>query len=424
MSFLFLPRKLKGQINQSREISGLGLYFDRVLFGQIFVSVLLLNSCETKSVHRYNEPDEARAGVGSSGEFGRSSGGPNSPSSNQKHPDPLSQITDPVTTSTQVPNGGAPLGEPMPGAGAAGTPAPGATNQTTAGGAQAGVGGVTGLPSPGGATGASVPLNRTKLPKAPRIGVILGAGGLKTFAHIGFLQQLNRFKISLSGIVGIEMAAPIAALYAQKEGANQVEWQMFKLKEDSVVSKGFLSDGHKSLDFGSMGDFLTQVFGQTRSEDLRIPFACPAFNLSKGLNFLMNKGHLVQLIELCTPYPPMFRPHKKNMAGVREIKTSVDFLKGRGANFIILVNVLDNPMTQSILGKGSGEDFASLLWSEISANYAKSANGIAFGGVDFILNISTAGYSLVDYESRRDLMLRGAQISEKAVADLARKLGL
>ena len=56
----------------------------------------------------------------------------------------------------------------------------------------------------------SEPLPPSPLPPSdlPRIGVILSGGGAKTYAHIGFLQEMARLKIPVHAVAGIEFAAP------------------------------------------------------------------------------------------------------------------------------------------------------------------------------------------------------------------------
>ncbi|MBO9668401.1 MAG: hypothetical protein J7501_16500, partial [Bdellovibrio sp.] len=141
----------------------------------------------------------------------------------------------------------------------------------------------------------STPPPAPVIPALPKIGIILGAGGAKTYAHIGFLHELARAKVPVAAIGGVEFAAPMAALYANREQANDVEWQMFKLKDEEVMKKSLLGNVNKNNDVSVLREFYSTAFSRVKAEDFRVPFACPSYNLKKNQVYLMNRGGLEQL---------------------------------------------------------------------------------------------------------------------------------
>lgn len=256
------------------------------------------------------------------------------------------------------------------------------------------------------------------IPSLPKVGIILGAGGAKTYAHIGFLQELSREKIPVHAIGGIEFAAPMAALYANKEQVNDVEWQMFKLKDETIIKKSLLGAVHTNNEVTELKPFLIEIFGRTKIEDARIHFACPAYNLKKNQVYLMNKGGLDQLMYMCMAYPPYFKPYQNNLSGVRDVTAMANYLRSKGVNHIVLVNVLQSPG----FGKPYTADVAgtdNVLWSEISGLYNKP-----FTGVDSVISLETSNYGIMDFEKRREIMNKGAESAARQLKALTRKLGL
>lgn len=256
------------------------------------------------------------------------------------------------------------------------------------------------------------------IPSMPKIGFILGAGGAKTYAHIGFLQEIVRAKVPVQAIAGIEFAAPMAALYATREQANDVEWQMFKLKDEDIVKKSLLGSVNKNGEVTVLKEFLGTAFNRTKVEDFRIPFSCPSYNMSKNQVYMMNKGSLEQIMYTCMAYPPFFRPYQNNIAGVRDITALAAYLRTKGANYIVLVNVLQAP------GGSKPYTFDSaatdnVLWSEIGGLYNKP-----FAGVDAVISLDTGGYGIMDFEKRREIMSKGADSAAKQLKTLTRKWGL
>lgn len=256
------------------------------------------------------------------------------------------------------------------------------------------------------------------IPIAPKIGIILGAGGAKTFAHIGFLQELIKNKVPLHSVGGIEFATPIAALYANRELGNDVEWQMFKLKDEEVIKKSLLSRFGKINDVTILKDFSNLAFNKTRAEDFKIPFACPTFNLKRNQVYLMNRGPLDQILYFCMAYPPFYQAYLGNISAIREVSSLANFLRQKGANFIVFVNVLQSP--------GGSKSYVSdsaiienILWNEIAGVYNKPIQG-----VDATINLDTSEYDIMDFDKRREIMNKGADSAAQQLKTLTRKWGL
>ncbi len=254
------------------------------------------------------------------------------------------------------------------------------------------------------------------LPKLPKIGLILGPGGAKTFAHIGVLQEFQKAKVPVHAIAGLEFAAPMAALFAWKGYVNDVEWQMSKIKEDEIIKKGLISSSLKPADMTDLRDFIKTVFQRLKVEELKKPFACPALNLTKNQIYVMSRGNLDQLLPYCWPYPPMFKPYKNNVSGLRELKLTADYLRSQGAQYIVLVNVLGG---NSAKHPGSGADsIENMLWVELATSYARPQ-----AGVDAMISVNLQDYGIMDLSQKREIMQKGAELSHKQIDILAQRLG-
>ncbi|MEN0059166.1 MAG: patatin-like phospholipase family protein [Bdellovibrio sp.] len=256
------------------------------------------------------------------------------------------------------------------------------------------------------------------IPDMPKIGIILGAGGAKTFAHIGFLHELMRAKVPVHIIGGVEFAAPMAALYANKEQANDVEWQMFKLKDEDIIKKSLLGSVSKNGEVSQLKDFIGTAFSRAKVDEFSIPFACPSYNLKKNQVYLMNRGSLDQLMYMCMAYPPFFRPHQGNVAAVRDISALANYMRSKGANHIVLINVLQAPGgNRPYTSDAAATD--NVLWSEIAGLYNKP-----LAGVDTVVSLDTSAYGIMDFEKRREIMNKGAEAASRQMKTLTRRWGL
>lgn len=270
---------------------------------------------------------------------------------------------------------------------------------------------------PGVMTAPTPPQEASPIPALPKIGLILGPGGARAYGHIGVLQNLNRLKVPIHATVGIEWGSPVAALLSSKGQIYDVEWQMFKMREDDLFKKSLIGSSGKMNDVGALKDFLQTAFGKQKVEDFRHPFACPAYNIAKNQVYMMSRGSVEQLLPYCLPYPPLFKPYNHNVSAMREIHLAADYLRSQGANYILLVNVLGHDAGRHSL-TGEADTASSILWSEIASTYAKSAPG-----VDAEITVDLDGYSVMDFDKKREILQKSTEASQKAVDAWAKRFG-
>jgi NTE family protein len=244
----------------------------------------------------------------------------------------------------------------------------------------------------------------------PKIGVILGPGGMKTFAHIGVLREFARARVPIHAIAGLEWGSMMAAFYAEKGLANDVDWKAFRMKDSDLASGGVLrsSRARAMSDFDS---YLQTVFPNGASEQTKIPFGCPTVVKRDRLQFL-SKGNLRQTVSHCMPYPPLLAGGD-NIAAPDAIEESAQWLRSQGANLIVLVNVLGagEPLSGRIAEDQYG---TSVLWTEVRRKLLKTRAPM----VSWIVSVNTVGKPLDDGGSKR----ANVELGAKAAADLTTKL--
>jgi NTE family protein len=230
---------------------------------------------------------------------------------------------------------------------------------------------------------------------------------------------MSRLKIPIFATVGIEWGAPVAALLSSKGQVYDVEWQMFKLKDNELMKKSLIGSSAKSNEVPALKEFFQAAFGRQRVEDFHHPFGCPAYNIAKNQVYMMSRGQVEQLMPYCLPYPPLFKPFNRNVSAVRELKMAADYLRSQGANYIVFVNVLGRDAGRKSLVRESETNSAeSVTWSEIASFYAKPQ-----AGIDAMIPVELDSYMVTDFEKRREIMQKGAEVSQKPIENWARKLG-
>jgi len=247
------------------------------------------------------------------------------------------------------------------------------------------------------------------LREPPRIGVILSAGGAKTLASLQVFRDLQAAKIPIHSVAGIEMGAYAAALFARNKLPNDLDWQFSKLENINWASES----GRESL-----LKLISLAWGQENIDQLKAPFACPSVHLGRQQKYVLAKGQVKQALSYCLPYWPLFTPFDSSVAGLNEVKSLVDYLRSRGANYIIFVNFLSSETRTPRAFTRKFDTAENSAWVEASISYRNLI------GVDYSLVIDTDSYGIMNFDKKREIMGLGQEPTQKMIKHLQNKFGL
>lgn len=250
----------------------------------------------------------------------------------------------------------------------------------------------------------------------PKVGLILGAGGMRSFAHIGVLQAFEKAKIPVSAIVGMEWGALVAALYASKGSANDLEWQTFKLEKEDVYG-GFLSSSRELQPTSRMSDYFQEVFSATRVEELAVPMACPVRLLHNGALAWVDRGRVGDGLRSCLSYPPFFQATQNRYAATFAVEEAVRYLRNQGIGVVIFINpIAAGPLFSEGIDT---ESFQSvLIWSRVREKYREAKNL-----ADEAIGVYIEDVGIDSFQARRRAMKAGRSAASDVVQKLVRKYG-
>lgn len=251
--------------------------------------------------------------------------------------------------------------------------------------------------------------------ESPKIGLILGPGGMKTFAHVGVLQAFDRAKIPVAAVVGMEWGALVAGLYSMEAQANDVDWKLFKLKKGDLPGTGLFSSSGDPGSTGSLDSYLKTVFANKKIETAKISFGCPAQSLKLKDIKWQTRGPYRGIVKRCMPYPPFFKPTGSWVASPHSLEASARFLRSKGANVVVFVDLIG--VGRLMEKKASLNQYRSaMLWMQTRQLLRRQ---ISF--VDEIIRINTREHSLTSFSSRRALKKIGVNAGKAAVQRMSEK---
>ena len=149
-------------------------------------------------------------------------------------------------------------------------------------------------------------INKTAAAQLSGIGLALGGGFARGFAHLGVLQVLEQNHIPISCIAGTSVGSILGAAYASGAPLARIIATCRTLRFRDIarwrVSRLGLASNHR------LGDLIEQVFESRQFEDLRIPLAVVATDLNSGEPVVLAHGSLVDAIRASCAFPGLFEP--------------------------------------------------------------------------------------------------------------------
>lgn len=138
------------------------------------------------------------------------------------------------------------------------------------------------------------------------LGLALGGGFSRGFAHLGVLQVLEQNQIPVSFLAGTSVGSILGAAYASGAPLERIIETCRKIRFRDIASWRVSRLGLANNQ--PLGDLINHVFSSHRFEDLRIPLAVVATDLGTGDPVVFTHGDLSDAIRASCAFPGLFEP--------------------------------------------------------------------------------------------------------------------
>jgi NTE family protein len=176
-----------------------------------------------------------------------------------------------------------------------------------------------------------------------KIGLALGSGAARGWAHIGIIQALEELGIKVDVMSGCSIGAYVGAAYASGKLPDLAQW-VSSLTEWQVLGlmgvglhRGGLVSGVKVF------QALEDNFSAATFEELSIPLAVAAVDLYSGREVCFQKGPIGSAVRASCAIPGLFPPVSHNnrwlVDGAVVNPVPVNLCRQLGADFVIAVNL-------------------------------------------------------------------------------------
>ncbi|MGM9424573.1 patatin-like phospholipase family protein [Hydrogenophaga sp. MI9] len=252
------------------------------------------------------------------------------------------------------------------------------------------------------------------------IGIALGGGSARGFAHIGVLQALDEAKIPVSIVAGTSAGSLVGAFYAAGFSPWKMQEVALKVKDIDVAD---LSSGNKR---GMMGGAALKRLVNGFLENMPIEkmprrFAAVATDLATGEKVAIQRGDTGAAVVASCSIPGVFIPAtfegRELVDGGLTSPVPVGVARQLGADLVIAVDVGGKPTTKPRSGL-----YEIILQSfEIMGRSLAQLEGKT---ANVLIQPRTDEFDSSDFSARREMIEAGYAAGQAALPELRRKLGI
>lgn len=218
--------------------------------------------------------------------------------------------------------------------------------------------------------------------------VVLGPGLARGFAHFGVLYALEKASIPVAAVLGTEMGALAAALYAHSQTLSQMEWSLQYFSEDCFIQKKlFFQTTQNSGD--KLSQQLKKIFKDRLVQQGKVPLQFALESEWTGIPIVIRSGSLALPLRGALHTASLFSSFslilEKEPVSVVAAHRSLPFLikEAQALNLgkVIVVNVLKAPEAKR--------------WSNLLSE------------ADWIIEPDLEGFDYLHYHQKNEIFYRG-----------------
>ena len=254
-------------------------------------------------------------------------------------------------------------------------------------------------------------------PRPLRIGLALGGGAARGFAHIGVIQVLEEAGIQPSLVVGTSAGSLVAALYASGKTGAQMATLALAMDESAITDWSF--PGRGVIRGEALARYVREHTAGLLMEQMRLPLGIVATDLDSGAAMLFQRGDTGSAVRASSAVPALFQPVR---IGAREYvdgglvsPVPVRFARQMGAEVVVAVDISASPD-----GNSTGDALKMLL--QTFAIMGRSINQFELRDADVVVRPVLVGVSGADFTARRRAIQAGRDAALRMLPALKTRL--
>jgi NTE family protein len=253
--------------------------------------------------------------------------------------------------------------------------------------------------------------------RPPRLGLALGGGAARGFAHIGVIQVLEEAGIRADLVVGTSAGSLVAALYAMGKTGTELAAMALTMDESAITDWSFPSRG--LIRGEALARYVREQTGGRLIEQMPMPLGIVATDLDSGAGVLFRRGDTGTAVRASSAVPAVFQParigEREYVDGGLVSPVPVRYAREMGAEMVIGVDISTPP-------DGAATDGPMRLLLQTFAIMGKSISRFELREADVVLRPALAGVSSADFTARVRAIRAGRETAQSQLAEILGKL--
>jgi NTE family protein len=253
-------------------------------------------------------------------------------------------------------------------------------------------------------------------PKPPRIGLALGGGAARGFAHIGVIQVLEEAGIRPDLVVGTSAGSLVAAMYASGKTGPEMAALAQTMDEGGITDWAFPTRG--LIRGEALARYVREQTGGRTIEQMKLPLGIVATDLDSGAGILFQRGDTGLAVRASSAVPAVFQPvrigSREYVDGGLVSPVPVRYARQMGAEMVIAVDISSPPD-----GNATGDLMKMLL--QTFAIMGRSINQFELRDADVVLRPTLQGVASADFSARLKAVQAGRDVALRMLPELKAK---
>ncbi|QJC56077.1 putative NTE family protein [Polaromonas vacuolata] len=252
---------------------------------------------------------------------------------------------------------------------------------------------------PGFSSPASVLVAPHEAIKKPlRIGLALGGGAARGFAHVGVIEVLEEAGFKPQLVVGTSAGSLVAAIYASGKTGPQLRQTALTMEEVAITDWMLPIIGRGMFRGDALARYVNELTGGKSIENMPMALGIVATDLNSGKPVLFQRGDTGTAVRASSAVPAVFVPVKINgreyVDGGLVAPVPVHFARQMGADVVIAVDISNPPETNP------ANDTLQILLQTF-AIMGNVINQYELKDADIVVKPSQVGLKSADFSARQ-----------------------
>jgi NTE family protein len=257
--------------------------------------------------------------------------------------------------------------------------------------------------------------------RPPVVGLALGGGAARGFAHIGVIQVLEEAGIPPNLVVGTSAGSLVAALYASGKNGVQLNQLAQTMDQAAIADWTLQVFSRGALRGEALARYVNTQVGGRLLENMVLPLGIVATDLHTGQGVLFQRGDTGTAVRASSAVPAVFQPVKINgreyVDGGLVSPVPVLYARQMGAELVVAVDI-STPPESSVPA-----DTLDILMQTFTI-MSKSINRYELRDADVVVRPALLGVSSADFSSRARAIEAGRQAMLLALPQLRQAMEL